>query len=124
MGLILCKIDLSVGEMESSYKIKVLAFAKFQSFFWGIIGLLLGVIYSFGGLLVDTLVSMGLASPEAMETPGLSVGTILAFGALIGMPLIAIICGFAMGVVQAVIYNWVFKKYNLLKIDFLSNKGN
>lgn len=54
---------------------------------FGLVGLLLGILYSFGGLAIDLLVSLGWLSAETFETPGLSFGTLLAFGALLVMPL-------------------------------------
>lgn len=51
-----------------------------------LIGVFLGILYSFGGLILDALVSLELITSD--ETPGLSYGTVLAFGALIGMPII------------------------------------
>jgi len=60
--------------------------------FSGVLGLLLGlcagILYAFGGLLIDVGVSLGWLAAETMGTPGLSIGTLYAFGALIGMPFI------------------------------------
>jgi len=67
------------------------------------------LLYSFGGFLIDTLVTVGWITTN--ETPGLSYGTVLAFGALIGMPLIAGIIGFVLGIVEAVLYNLVVRFY-------------
>jgi hypothetical protein len=50
-------------------------------------------------LLIDTLVSLEYLNPESMGTPGLSYGTILAFGALVGMPLICSGVGALIGAV-------------------------
>jgi hypothetical protein len=86
-------------------RIGVMSFARLQAVLFGLIGLLFGFAYSVGGLLIDVLVSLGLLSTESMSTPGLSVGTILAFGAVIGMPAIAAAAGFFLGLVEAVIYN-------------------
>lgn len=55
------------------------------------LGLLLGVIYSFGGLIVD------------LATIGLNWGTLMAFGALIGMPAIFAIAGMLLGIVVDVL---------------------
>jgi hypothetical protein len=41
------------------------------------------------------------------ETPGLSYGTVLAFGALVGMPAIGAVCGFVVGIVGSFLYNMV-----------------
>ena len=43
------------------------------------------------------------------ETPGLSFGSVLAFGALVGVPLIASVFGFVMGVIAAIFYNFLSK---------------
>jgi len=48
-----------------------------------LLGLLAGILYSFGGLIIDILVSFGWITSS--ETPGLSYGTVFAFGALIGI---------------------------------------
>jgi len=84
-------------------KIGLFSFAKFQSILFALLGFVAGILYSFGGLLIDTLVSLGWYSTP--ETPGLSFGTILAFGALIGMPLIFASIGFLLGIVEAKLYN-------------------
>ena len=60
-------------------------FARAGLVIGGLIGLALGVLYAFGGLVVDLL------------TTGLNRGTVLAFGALIGMPLIFATIGLAVG---------------------------
>ena len=55
---------------------------------WGAyLGIALGVLYSFGGLVADYL------------TTGLNLGTALAFLALVGMPVIFWGLGFALGAV-------------------------
>ncbi|MGB0376521.1 MAG: hypothetical protein ACPGC5_04925 [Flavobacteriaceae bacterium] len=67
--------------------------ANFGGFIGLIIGLLCGILYSFGGLLIDIGVSLGWLSAQAMETPGLSIGTLYAFGALIAMPVLFALSG-------------------------------
>ncbi len=81
--------------------------AKLTGVLIGSVGLLAGIVYSFGGLLIDGLVSAGLMTSS--ETPGLSSGTLLAFGALIGMPLIGAVVGFVAGLVGALVYNVLVK---------------
>ena len=83
-------------------KLNILAFAKFQAILFGLIGLFLGILYSFGGLILDVSVSMHWLQSE--ETSGLSYGTFLAFGALILMPLIGILIGFFTGIIEALLY--------------------
>ena len=59
---------------------------------WGAyLGLVCGVLYSFGGVVVDLL------------TIGLNWGTVLAFGALVGMPVIFGALGFFLGALIAFI---------------------
>jgi hypothetical protein len=102
--------------MPKIQKIKVLSFAKFQAILASLLGLLAGVLYSFGGLLIDTLVSLGWIT--STETPGLSFGTILAFGALVGMPALFASIGFLAGMISAVLYNAVERWFGGIKIDF------
>jgi hypothetical protein len=59
---------------------------------WGAyVGLLFGVLYSFGGVVVDLL------------TIGLNLGTLMAFGALVGMPVLFSAAGFFLGVLIALV---------------------
>jgi hypothetical protein len=102
--------------MAKTRKIKILSFVKFQTTLGALIGLILGIIYSFGGLVVDTLVTIGWVSTT--ETPGLSYGTVLAFGALIGMPLIFAGFGFILGLIEAILYNIFAKWLRWVEIDF------
>jgi len=89
--------------MAKIKKIDVMSFGKLQAFIMLFAGLLAGIVYSFGGLIIDTLVSLGWITSS--ETSGLSYGTVLAFGAVIGMPLIFAIFGFIFGLIEAFIYN-------------------
>lgn len=73
----------------------------------GMVGLLCGITYAFGGLAIDTLVSLNWI--PSTETPGLSHGTILAFGALVGMPLIGVGVGIVLGILSAVLYPYITK---------------
>ena len=102
--------------MKKSRKINAIAFLKFQTIMGGILGLLLGIIYSFGGLIMDTLVSINWITHP--ETPGLSYGTILAFGALIGMPLIFASFGFVAGFFEVIVFNTLSKWMGWLSINF------
>ncbi len=97
-------------------RLDVFAFSKLQSFLMALVGLVFGIIYSFGGLAVDTLVTLELISTS--ETPGLSFGTLLAFGALIGMPLIFAAAGFILGILEAVLYNLFAKWFPGFKPGF------
>ena len=102
--------------MKKLKKIKVFSFALFQALLFGLVGLLAGILYSFGGLAIDTLVSLDLIITN--ETPGLSYGTVLAFGALIGMPLIGAGAGFILGGIEAILYNLFAKYSGGVKISF------
>ena len=52
------------------------------------------------------------------ETQGLSNGTVLAFGALIGIPIIFLISGYLLAIIEAILYNFSTKWFNGLKLDF------
>lgn len=103
-------------------KLEVFSFAKFQAILLGLIGLVCGIIYSFGGFVADTLVSLRLVSTP--ETPGLSLGTLLAFGALIGMPLIFALTGYFLGVVEALLYNYATRFLGSFSLKFSTEKKN
>ena len=60
-----------------------------------IIGLVAGLLYSVGGLVVDLL------------TVGLNEGTAMAFGALLGLPVIFGAAGFVLGIVGGLIRSGV-----------------
>ena len=104
--------------MKKIKRIRIFHFAQFQALLTGLLGLLCGILYSFGGLLIDILVSLGWLSPEAMETPGLSYGTFLAFGALFAMPLIFAVVGFVGGIVEAILFNLFAKWFGRFKLNF------
>jgi hypothetical protein len=107
--------------MEKIKKLNVFAFAKFQALLATLVGVLAGVIYAFGGFIIDTLVTLGWMTSS--ETPGLSYGTVLAFGALVGMPFIGGVVGFFTGVLQAVLFNIAAKCLGGFTIPFLQ-KGD
>ena len=95
----------SLFGMVKVQKIRVLGMAKLHAIAIGFLGVIAGVLYSFGGLVIDTLASLHWITSS--ETPGLSYGTVLAFGALIGMPIIFASVGFVAGAVIAVLYNLI-----------------
>ena len=86
--------------MKKIKRIQPLPFALFQSQLTAHLGLLLGVLYSFGGLIYDLFFDQGL-----------NIGTGLAFFALLGMPFLLAIGGFFWGLVEAILYN-VFAKWH------------
>lgn len=102
--------------MTRPKKISVFRFAKFQAILLGLVGLLLGVVYSVGGLFMDIMVSAGWIISS--ETPGLSYGTFLAFDALFVMPLISFSVGFVLGLVEGVMYNFFRKWIGNIMNDF------
>lgn len=102
--------------MHTIKKLKILSFAKFMTLIGALIGMLFGIIYSFGGLMIDIMVSMDWLSTS--ETPGLSEGTLLAFGALIGMPLIGALAGCVTGLVAAPLYNRYTRHFSGSTLDF------
>jgi len=102
--------------MKKIKKIRVLSLAKFQAVLGAVIGLILGILYSFGGLIIDALVSIGWITSQ--ETPGLSIGTVLAFGALIGMPIIFAVLGFIVGLIEALLYNLFAGWFGGIEINF------
>lgn len=102
--------------MKTLNRLSVFSFAKFQAILMALVGILAGILYSFGGLIIDALVSFGWITFE--ETPGLSYGTVLAFGALIGIPIIFAAIGFLTGIVEAVLYNIFARWFGGIKIDF------
>ncbi|MDA3860025.1 MAG: DUF3566 domain-containing protein [Melioribacteraceae bacterium] len=104
--------------MAKVKKINIFSFAKFQAILATFLGLIVGILYSFGGLIIDVLVSIGWVSSEDACTPGLSFGTVLAFGALVGMPLIFAMFGFLLGLVEAFIYNLFARWFGGMKFDF------
>lgn len=101
-------------------KLQIFPFALFQGILSGLLGLVCGILYSFGGFLIDAAVSLGWVSGEYWETPGLSYGTILAFGALIGMPLIFAAVGFVAGIVEAVLFNLLVRRFGGVKLSIFS----
>lgn len=101
--------------MPKVKKLGIFSLAKLHTVVGAIIGFILGVIYSFAGLLLDTFVSLGWITSN--ETSGLSYGTVLAFGALIGMPLIFAVIGLAIGLIVAVVYNIFAKITGGIELD-------
>ena len=95
----------------------IIPFALFQMVIFGLLGLLFGLIYAVGSLLIDSMVSLDWLAPEKMGTPGLSYGTFLAFGALLGMPMIGLVSGFSTGLVTGALFN-LFTKMTRLQLPY------
>lgn len=83
-------------------KLKILPFLRFHTVLGALLGLIAGILYSFGGLIIDLLVNLDWI--KSQETPGLSFGTILAFGALIGMPIISAALGLCIGLIELILF--------------------
>lgn len=93
--------------MKKGEKLSIWKFTLFQAFMFGIGGLICGVLYSFGGLISDLF-----------EFGEWNRGTALAFGALIGMPLIGVGVGVCVGLLEALVYNLLAKKLKIWGIVF------
>jgi hypothetical protein len=93
--------------MKKPKIINTLHFAKIHAVVLGFLGLIAGILYSFGGFIIDALVSIGWISSSSASTPGLSLGTLLAFQALIGMPILFAIFGFFAGALIAHLHNLI-----------------
>lgn len=74
-------------------RLSVSSSARLLAVFGALVGLLCGVLYAGGGLIID------------LVTGNLGLGTLLAFGALLGMPLIGAAGGGLTGTVAAYFYN-------------------
>jgi hypothetical protein len=96
-------------------KLNIQEFTKIQIVIGAYLGLLAGILYSFGGFIIDTLVTLELVTTN--ETPGLSYGTVLAFGALFGMPAIGALIGLISGIVGAILYNYFSNWFGGMSLD-------
>ena len=81
--------------MNRLNKIGVMSAATHIGAAMAVMGLLAGIVYSVGGFFVD------------LATIGLNPGTAMAFGALLGMPVIFGASGLVWGAVAAMVYNLV-----------------
>jgi hypothetical protein len=97
--------------------VRVFSFGKFQAVLMAPLGLIAGILYSFGGAIYDVLVSTKVLSSST--TPGVGYGTALAFLALIGMPIMFAAFGFIVGLLEAVLYNLFARWFDGLEIDFV-----
>lgn len=92
--------------MAKLTRLGVLFTAKLLGVAMTVAGLIAGVLYSFGGALYE------------LFTGTLNTGTLLAFGALIGMPVIFGATGLVAGAVSAVLYNFAAKLFGGIEMDF------
>ena len=84
----------------------VLFTAKLLGVAMTVAGLIAGILYAFGGALYE------------LFTGTLNTGTLLAFEALIGMPIIFGSIGLVAGAVSAVLYNFAAKFLGGIEMDF------
>ena len=98
-------------------KLRLVSFAKFQALLTCFVGILVGLLYSFGGLAIDFLVWIKLLSADEFGTAGLSYGTILAFGSLIGMPLVFALAGFILGLIEGILFNFYIERFKTIELD-------
>lgn len=87
-------------------KIKVMSLAKLQAAILAVVGLIAGILYSFGGAIYDLI-----------STGSVNSGTALAFLALIAMPVLFAIFGFIVGIIEAYLYNLILRKIDGIEID-------
>lgn len=97
--------------MQDPGSIGVFSVAARQAAMMAVVGLVAGVLYSFGGAAVDVLVTTGVIT--STSTPGLSYGTALAFMALIGMPFFFAVFGFTAGSIGALLYGLIAGRVRL-----------
>ncbi len=71
-----------------------------------VIGLVAGLVYAVGGLFTD------------LATAGFKTGTALAFGALIGMPVVFGLAGAFWGGIGAAVYNLVATRFGGMEMDW------
>lgn len=91
--------------MAKLNRVGVFFLAKLQASIMVVVGLIAGILYAFGGLLID------------LSTTGLNRGTALAMGALIGMPAIFAVLGFLAGTLGAVLYNVAGRYFGRIEVD-------
>jgi hypothetical protein len=98
--------------MLRTTKIKALSLAKLQVVLMLFVGFAAGFIYAVGGTISDLL------------SIGLNLGTALAFLAIIGMPVMFVIFGYMLGIIEALLFNLFSSWFRGIKIDlpnFLKN---
>ncbi len=93
--------------MTKLKSIGVVSSAKLLAGIMTLVGLLAGILYSFGGAIYDVL-----------TTGTVNSGTALAFLALIGMPVLFAIFGFLVGFMGAFLYNLVAGWIGGIEMDF------
>ena len=92
--------------MAKLNKIKILSLAKFQAILLAPVGLITGIIYSFGGTIYDIY-----------YTGSVNFGTALAYLGLIIQPIMFAAFGYALGIIEALLYNLWAKKFGGIEVD-------
>lgn len=92
--------------MAKLKRIGVLFSAKVRAIQMACVGLVAGILYSFGGALYE------------LFTGTLNSGTALAFLALFGMPAIFATFGFVSGGIGAALYNLASRWFDGVEVDF------
>lgn len=88
----------------------MLALAKFQAVLMAPLGMITGIIYSFGGTVYDII-----------STGSVNYGTALAYVALVVQPIMFAIVGFLIGIVEALLYNLIAKRFGGMNIELDQN---
>jgi len=101
--------------MTRARTIRYISLAKFQAVLFALLGLIAGLLYSFGGLIIDVLVSSGWIT--STSTAGVGHGTALAFLAIVGMPALFGASGFMIGIIEAFLYNLSIRWWGGMEID-------
>jgi hypothetical protein len=91
--------------MAKLKNIRVLSLAKLQAVVMAFVGLIVGIVYSFGGAIYEAY------------TGTLNSGTALAFFALIGMPILFAVFGYVTGIIGACLYNVTSKWFGGIDIN-------
>ncbi|MDH3216345.1 MAG: hypothetical protein OEN01_08640 [Candidatus Krumholzibacteria bacterium] len=92
--------------MAKLKQIGILFLAKLQAIVMAFVGLIAGILYSFGGFIYEAF------------TGTLNSGTALAFLALIGMPIVFAAAGFIVGLIEAFLYNLIARWFGGIEMDF------
>lgn len=101
--------------MIKAKTISILQFAKLQAYMLALVGIVFGIIYAIGGFIIDLMVTLNLVS--SILTKGLSIGTLLAFGALLGVPTVFAIVGYLLGILEALLYNLSIRWFSAINFN-------
>ena len=91
--------------MPKLKRLGILFSARLHAVVGAALGLIAGILYSFGGAIYD----LSTSTPNS--------GTAIAFLALLGMPAIFAVCGFVFGIIAALLYNLVAKRFGGIELN-------